>query len=102
MVKANKGSSNEAKKLRKRFPDLKIPTEIRESNTGAYVVVCIINKTNNNGVETATMRVITKDVNSWEAMSSHNNKAFNCKIVLLIHVPEEEGEEEEVDPEPKA
>lgn len=98
-LKANKVQTQAVKDIIKEFPKLGIPTEISIGNKDCYVLACVKKSIDANGTTTATMQLVVKDQNSWEAMQSHSNKAFNCNIVLIIHNPniaEEEKKEDKV------
>lgn len=94
MIVPNKAKGKEVKALAKKFPSIEIPKEIRESNGHCYVLLCVNAHIDQNGSTIATLRVVTKDVNSWEALGKNNtNKAFNCNVLVILHEPVEMTEE---------
>lgn len=103
MIVPNKAKSKQVKDLAKQFPSIKIPKEIRKSNEGAYILLCVNAHIDQNGSTIAKLRTITKDVNSWEALGKNNtNKAFNCNVLVILHEPVEPTEEEQPEPTEEA
>jgi len=95
-MQANKAKTNQVKALIKKYPKLKELCTIRKSNSHCYIVGCITSHFDGNGVKHSRVLKVVKEPNSWEAMGKRNNAAFNCQIVVLLHLPKGgEGLEEE-------
>ena len=101
MVLANRGQSKDVKTLVQQHASLEkqIPYKITEGRAGGYVLLLVWINADANGVVTARLKVVAKDINSWEAMgSATTNVAFNCNRLIILHTPEEETEDEEFVP----
>jgi hypothetical protein len=88
LINANKAGDENVKSIIQNFPDLDFPIKIRESNKDSYQLACITKgRPDSNGLVKNRAIFPVININSWEAMPSHNNKAFNCHIVVILHDP---------------